>query len=350
MAERSAAVMNALLAMHRARDPLTLLRGWLTHLAPDYGVAVVCCYLLDQAGGEYRLEFLDDATGEAGRALQGAGLQAPAALAWATAAPVLSRLADTGDPVHVADQLPEFLVELGGTEPVAGIAQGLAMRFCAFAPVCSTLGTTGFLVMIARDPWPLDVAAECTAHAAVALANLVERRATDETDTRHPQTGLLALDAIEQLGARELSRAGGTRQTLALVVIEPPSHAASDEVVYCIEEAIARVKRQSDAVARLGASRFVVLLPETVPGGTEAFIRRVRQQAGERLTGLRGGAATFPHDGRTWEDLLRAAVTRLDEPSHGPAAMAGDAPIQSGLRAAFPTFGAVPYRPLGRAI
>jgi hypothetical protein len=80
MAERSFTVMNTLLGLHREKDPQALLRFLLAQLTPEYGRAVACCYLLDRASGEFRLETLNDASGEAIRRLWRADLRAPMTL------------------------------------------------------------------------------------------------------------------------------------------------------------------------------------------------------------------------------------------------------------------------------
>jgi len=70
-----------------------------------------------------------------------------------------------------------------------------------------------------------------------------------------------------------------------------------------------------DTAARYGGDEFALVLPEA---GAEAA-RRVGQRICERLAGdglepaitVSVGAAVFPEDGRTMEDLLRTADQAL---------------------------------------
>lgn len=350
MADRSAAVMDALLAIHRAREPRGLLSAFLGQLNPEYGPAVACCYLLDDGGHMLRQEFFDDGSGKVAQELLRADIRVPPTLPRIVAVSALTRLAETGDPVHVDERLPEFMGELWGEDVAVGVVRGLMMRFCAFAPVDSAEGVVGLVLLLVRDGWPLDVAAECTAHAAVALGNLVERRGMAPAAQADSRTGLPGLAHVEQVAARELSRADRYRRVLSLAVIEPPAGDDTEAGMAAAAELIKRIMRQPDVLARLGPRRLAVLLPEAPAGGGAAFVRRVEERAAAdpRLAGLRGAAVAFPNDGRTWEALVRAAHARLDTPE--PAAVPPTATIHGGLRAAFPSFGAVPDRPFGRSL
>ncbi|MFT3836155.1 MAG: diguanylate cyclase [Myxococcaceae bacterium] len=86
---------------------------------------------------------------------------------------------------------------------------------------------------------------------------------------------------------------------------------------------ISAIIRDSDVVARATDTEFHVLLPETDYFGGLMFLRRamtsVRAEAEAKAIeakvpfGLTGGAATFPHDGDDFDELLAKCRQRMDE-------------------------------------
>jgi GGDEF domain-containing protein len=335
MAERSVTVMNTLLGLHREQDPQGLLRYLLTQLAPEYGRAVACCYLHDPATDEFRLELMNDAAGEATRRLWRADLRAPLALTQEAAGPVLAQLAASGSPVQVSESLPDVLIELWGEELARAIQGLLEMRFATAAPILTDEGVAGLLAVFFVDAWPFEVAAECTAHAAAALGNIVGRRTITPSAERDPETGLHTRRYAEQAGIREINRAERYRRALSLAVVEPKDPTAADARLRALAAHVTRVMRQPDTAGRLERQRLVVILPETLAGGAHAFLRRLSDMAGPDVPALRGRSATFPQDGRTWDELVAKAVERLDHPEM--PAIPG-ASLRGGLRSAFPNF------------
>lgn len=336
MTARSYTVMNTLLGLHREPDPQGLLRLLLTQLAPELGRAAACCYLRDPVTDEYRLELMNDAAGEAIRRLWRAGLRAPLTLAPESAGAALARLAASGAPVQISETLPEVLTELWGEELVRAVHALLETRFVTVAPVVAAGTIAGFLALFVIDAWPVDVAAECTAHAAAALANIVERRsrvgAAPGTD---PLTGLPLREQLSAIAARELNRAERYRRALSIAVIEPEATEVTDEQFRALAGHVTRTMRQPDTAGILERRRLAVILPETLAGGALAFLRRLEERAGGDLPAFTGRYAAFPQDGRTWDDLVTAAVERFRRPL--PPLVPG-ASLRGGLRAAFPNF------------
>ncbi len=345
MADRTPSLMDALLTVHRGRDPRTMLQTMLAAVGGELGNATACCYMLDEGGSSFRLEFADDGTGEVTRGLWRNDLRVPPLLPRPATLAALTQLRATGAPVLVSDGFPDFLRELWGEELAAGIARALKMRYGVVAAVSAGSGPVGLLLFIIRDICPIDVAAECTAHAALALGNLYDRLSSVQDGERDQETGLLHLAVIEQLGARELVRAERYRRALSVVVIEPSAPAASPESMAAAGETARQVMRQPDTVARLDSERLVFLLPETPSGGAIGFIQRLHAAASPALAAMRCSAAAFPQDGQTWDALVQVAIHRLDAPE-APVAMATPrSSVQGGLRGAFPSFGGVPTRP-----
>ena len=106
---------------------------------------------------------------------------------------------------------------------------------------------------------------------------------TSRTD---PLTGLLTLNEWNRLVADEDARVSRYRHTATVVIIELDGlerlvatlgREAGDRVLPALADALSRNARAADHLARIGPSRFGVLLPET--GEVEAinFVERVRQ-------------------------------------------------------------------------
>jgi len=96
-------------------------------------------------------------------------------------------------------------------------------------------------------------------------------------------------------------------------------HTVGDRILKAFARSAQRVLREGDLVGRLGGDEFAVVLPGA--GGDQARVvaRRVATgfaEAVERADSLptvsvSTGSATFPGDGRNWEELLHAADERL---------------------------------------
>ena len=93
-------------------------------------------------------------------------------------------------------------------------------------------------------------------------------------------------------------------------------HAAGDAVLVSVAERLRSSVREQDQVFRVGGDEFVVLLPGTRTDDAVPVAQRIIAAIAEpfelaghgRLDiGVSIGAATFPNDGATVDDLLRAA-------------------------------------------
>jgi GGDEF domain-containing protein len=335
MPERSAAVMDTLLALHREREPRGVLHLLVRQLEPVYGGAVACAYLLDPLAGHFRCELVAERAREVLASFLRAHPRTPAPVPTTTGMPALALLADSGLPVHVTEEVPAVLARLWSREDAAVLLQALGVRFTAVAPVVGAHGPLGVVLLCVLQGWPVEVAGECTAHAAVALANLLEWRHAQLPD-RDPLTGLLTCERVRQAGEREINRAERYRRALSVVVIELPEEGQEPARCRALAELVSRVVRQPDIVGALEPGRVVALLPETPIGGATAFTRRLREAAaGGGLPPLRCACAMYPQDGREWEALVEAAIARLGEPERPPVPNASP---RGSLRAAFPTF------------
>ncbi len=95
-----------------------------------------------------------------------------------------------------------------------------------------------------------------------------------------------------------------------------------------IVEAIRTVLRDSDFIARIEQSRFCIVLPETDSFGSILAMRRLRKAIKTKCTVQFLGneltlssflsSATFPRDGKSLQDLLKAAGAKCEKQNRSP--------------------------------
>jgi diguanylate cyclase (GGDEF)-like protein len=142
-------------------------------------------------------------------------------------------------------------------------------------------------------------------------------------------TGLPNRRVARERFGEEVARAtrAGRRFAMALFdvdyfkqVNDRYGHAAGDEVLKAVADALAAAKRGEDVLARIGGEEFLMLLAQESRAGARDAAERLRRAAGEasvaagaepvRVT-LSGGVALFPDDGEDWDHLFAAADRRL---------------------------------------
>ncbi len=141
-----------------------------------------------------------------------------------------------------------------------------------------------------------------------------------------PLTGLPNRRAFEEHFERAVARADRTHLPFALLLADidefkqlndRDGHLAGDAALATLGRVLPAELRGDDIPARVGGDEFAVLLPElgaenakdVAPRLTAAISRRMRA-AGAPLT-LSFGIAVFDRDGRTLDDLTRAADRAL---------------------------------------
>jgi two-component system cell cycle response regulator len=99
-------------------------------------------------------------------------------------------------------------------------------------------------------------------------------------------------------------------------------HLAGDELLQCLVDKLALNLRAADVICRYGGDEFVILMPETPPVKAYKILERLRQlivaqplalsksELQIQLT-LSVGVAGFPQDGKSGEELLKAADQAL---------------------------------------
>ena len=156
---------------------------------------------------------------------------------------------------------------------------------------------------------------------ALHVPNLKEEAASD------PKTGLANMRHFNEIMQRDIERVSRNGQPLSLLICDLDylrninntyGHQAGDVVLLGIADILRRHIRSSDVAARFGGEEFVVLLSDTDTVGARAVAERIRldlEQSRFEIACADGpigatlsiGVASFPRDGRTIEQMMRAA-------------------------------------------
>jgi diguanylate cyclase (GGDEF)-like protein len=233
----------------------------------------------------------------------------------------LARLAAAVDPSAACSLLDLRTVRLGR-------AAGRGRRGVIWLPLRAGGGEVGILVGAARRPlaFELDQAETAkllAAHAAASLdaaSALARERRAAVTD---PLTALLNRRGFEDRFGLELERSERAGEPLSVIVLDCDNfkaindrggHEVGDRTLVAIARYFAAIVRAEDVVARLGGEEFAVLLPGAEPASALRVAERLRRGIGQHVTDDRGrpiaasfGVATYPNDGRSATELVRAA-------------------------------------------
>lgn len=262
------------------------------------------------AGSDIRLE-----AARGYRALPGAVLPIGHGLA--------GRAAAAACPVRVPAALPPS--EMAPEEPQADSAVAV--------PLVGRDQAIGVLALYGRtvpEPFGEDDARtleSLAAQAAVAIENVLLHEEAQRLSVTDPLTGVANRRSLELRLAREVNRAQRFDRPVSLLMLDldrfkrindESGHRRGDEVLVEVTSRIrSQIRSRIDTLARYGGEEFVILLPETDSEGARVVAEKVREAIRERpLEGPSGppvsitvsvGTATYPRDGLTTDDLLRAA-------------------------------------------
>lgn len=153
---------------------------------------------------------------------------------------------------------------------------------------------------------------------------------------------VLGLEEASDEIQTELQRSRRYQRALTVLVIEPDAKTLNSRLMPSIEEiqhnlakryalgkvseALSGTARRPDLIIRdERGERFFVICPETTLSSSETLIQRIRSAIEADLgISLAVGAASFPEDALTIEDLLNQASLRLNPAGERPLALTPD--------------------------
>lgn len=159
---------------------------------------------------------------------------------------------------------------------------------------------------------------------------LTARRRIEAMAERDALTGTFNLRTFRLLLDREhrlRQRAGRGAYGILIVDMDQlkklndeHGQAAGNLAITTVAAAIQRAVRATDIVARSGGDEFIVFLPESIPEVADSVAQRIRNNVfrslfpvGDRLQrmSVAVGAASYPQDGSSADDIVAAATTRM---------------------------------------
>ncbi len=165
---------------------------------------------------------------------------------------------------------------------------------------------------------------------ALADSIMTARRRIEEMAERDGLTGVLNLRTFRILMEREHQirvRAGRGGYGILMVDMDQLKqlndawgHQTGNTAITTVAAAIQRAIRSSDTAARYGGDEFVIYLPDATPDVAETVAQRVRNNVYKSLFPVGGrlqrvtvsvGAASYPRDGQTYEEVLATADGRM---------------------------------------
>jgi diguanylate cyclase (GGDEF)-like protein len=197
------------------------------------------------------------------------------------------------------------------------------VRYLALA-----LMSVGLVVLTRHHPVWLVVLMPALALAAVLQERAGIQRERDEllrAALTDPLTGLDNRRSLLNRADYEIVRHLRDCRGFALVMVDLDGfkalndrfgHDAGDELLCDVADGMLDGLRAQDTVARLGGDEFCILAPDTEPGGVSALAARITRAVAQASVGVETvrasvGIALFPRDGRSVDELLRAADQRL---------------------------------------
>lgn len=216
-----------------------------------------------------------------------------------------------GADVEIEDLADRFASEAGDVDVVIGML--ICLREAASRQLEKRLTGLELLEAARRMQMVVD--------RAIGVAAVRSARGLEERAYNDPLTGLSNRWALERDIARELGRADRHDHRLAVVAVDvdglkwvndTEGHAAGDRLLCDLAEAMRSSLRRGDVAYRIGGDEFVMLLTETDSerdtGAPERVVERMQAAGAPPFS---WGAATYPGDGQTAEQLMRVADQRL---------------------------------------
>jgi two-component system cell cycle response regulator len=166
--------------------------------------------------------------------------------------------------------------------------------------------------------------------AAAVIRNSTRFEQTQQESRTDPLTGLANRRSLERQVTTALNRAADRKRSMSIVVLDLDrvkevndtyGHEAGDRVLRAVGTALRGAVKPTDLCARFGGDEFVVALwdcpAEQAAERVHDLQRAVAVHPFEARPGVRlslsisAGAARFPVDGRTFDELLAVADERM---------------------------------------
>ncbi len=217
--------------------------------------------------------------------------------------------------------------------PAVLLAAGLAATIRGAAVAAATVSAAAEVGLAAAGAGsrPSIVLAVVVPAGCVAVLIAVRRRLEREREhlrgvaLSDPLTGVANRRLLLARADYEIQRHTRDQRSFALVMLDLDGfkrlndtygHAAGDDVLCEVADALREALRAQDTIARLGGDEFCVLAPETDRAGVRALGIRIgdavaRATAGVDRLGGSIGIAIFPDDGTGTAALMEAADQRL---------------------------------------
>ena len=166
--------------------------------------------------------------------------------------------------------------------------------------------------------------------AAAVIYNSTRFEQTEHDSHTDPLTGMANRRSLDRQFEAALSRAARTQGSISVVVMDLDGlkeindtygHEAGDRALHAVGEVLRAMVRQYDLCARFAGDEFIVVLWDCTPENQARRVSDLQAAVGaypfEPRPGVRfplsisAGAARFPEDGSTFEELLAAGDERM---------------------------------------
>jgi diguanylate cyclase (GGDEF)-like protein len=209
----------------------------------------------------------------------------------------------------------------------------IGLRSALAVPFESVNGLVGVLTLYRTDADAftndhLRVLQVITLRVAMFIENALKYREAESSATIDYLTGMANARALSVHLEKELARCMRENSTIGIMVCDLDGfkeindhygHLAGDKVLKTFAESVKRFCREYDYAARMGGDEFVIVAPgmtETAMTDRSKLLDALAKQSGREGCGadflsLSAGAAFYPVDGSTAEQLLAEADRRM---------------------------------------